>query len=525
VRDSLKTSAAARPAFAGLAPAFARLIPAFTRLIPAFTRLVPYPRSFLGLLLTGFTLVTLPLVGALAYSAWNTERLAGQSRTAVFNASQAARASRSMVERIGSIERLAQQMVVLDDPEIVSGYARVHRSFKQLADEIALLPLDQAQAAALGRTVEDEQSLYDFLNGAPRPRADAKKVAERVDRLIDSARDVLAINNRIVDREVERLRGSAETVQRSLIVLVLFSTAVALTIALALTRYIARPIAEIDGAIRQLGGADFSRSIAVRGPEDLRYLGRRLDWLRRRLDEFETQKNRFLRHVSHELKTPLTALREGAELLHDEVAGPLTPTQKQVVGIMRDNSVKLQRLIEELLDYQRALHAAASLEVKTVVLDELVGDAARAHQLAAASKGLRLLLDAPAATLDADPEKLRSIIDNLISNAVKFTPPGGTISVKARVLGGEAVIEVMDSGPGVPPEERESIFNLFFRGRARVESATAGGHVKSSGLGLAIARELVEAHGGQIAVVPAGTGGHFRVTLPRRSARTLADAA
>src|SRR5207249_4113913 len=120
------------------------------------------------------------------------------------------------------------------------------------------------------------------------------------------------------------------------------------TIALALTRYISRPIAEIDAAIRQLGGADFSRPIAVRGPEDLRYLGRRLDWLRRRLDEFETQKNRFLRHVSHELKTPLTALREGAELLHDQVAGPLAPPQRQVVAIMRDNSVKLQGLIEEL---------------------------------------------------------------------------------------------------------------------------------------------------------------------------------
>jgi signal transduction histidine kinase len=77
----------------------------------------------------------------------------------------------------------------------------------------------------------------------------------------------------------------------------------------------------------------------------------------------------------------------------------------------------------------------------------------------------------------------------------------------------------------VPAEERESIFNLFFRGRTRVESTTAGGHVKSSGLGLAIARELVEAHGGQIAVVAEGRGGHFRVTLPRRSARALADAA
>jgi len=481
---------------------------------------LPYPRSFLGLLLTGFTLVMIPLVGALAYSAWNTERLAGLSRTAVFNASQAARASRSLIDRIAAIERIAQQITVLNDPELAVDYARIHRSFKQLVDEIAELPLDDAQASALGRTVEQEQSLYDLLTEHPRPKIDTKVVSTRMDGLIESAREVLAINNRIVDREVHRLRLKAEQVQRGLIVLVFLSTAVALTIALALTRYIARPISEIDSAIRQLGGADFSRPIAVRGPEDLRYLGRRLDWLRRRLDEFETQKNRFLRHVSHELKTPLTAIREGAELLNDKVAGPLAPMQTQVVSIMRDNSVKLQRLIEELLDFQRALHAAASLEVRLVELDELVHDAARPHELAAQAKGLRLTIEAQKATLEADPQKLRSIVDNLISNAVKFTPPGGAVTVRARALSGEAVIEVMDSGPGVPAEERESIFNLFFRGRTKSESS-----VKGSGLGLAIARELVEAHGGQIAVVGGASGGHFRVTLPRRSARALADAA
>jgi len=479
------------------------------------TRL-PYPRSFLGLLLTGFTLVMLPLVGSLAYSAWNTERLAGQSRTAVFNASQAARASRSLVDRISSIERLAQQMVLLDDPELGADYARVHHSFKQLADEIAQLPLDATQSAALARTVEQEQSLYGRLTEVPRAQLAAGQITEHVDRLSDSAREVLAINNLLVDREVERLRFNAEHVQRSLILLVVFSTAVALSIALALTRYISRPIAQIDAAIRQLGGADFSRPISVRGPEDLRYLGRRLDWLRRRLDEFETQKNRFLRRVSHELKTPLTALREGAELLHDEVAGPLAPAQRQVVAIMRDNSVKLQRLIEELLDYQRALHAAASLEIKPLMLDQLVAEATKAHHLAAQAKGLRLLVDAQPAMLEADPQKLRSIVDNLISNAVKFTPAGGTISVRARARAGEAVIEVMDSGPGVPLEERESIFNLFFRGRTKADTG-----VKGSGMGLAIARELVEAHGGQIAVVAGGAGGHFRVTLPRRGERRV----
>jgi two-component system sensor histidine kinase GlrK len=484
-----------------------------------------YPRSFLALLLGGFTLVILPLVGALAYSAWNTERLASKSRTAVFNASQAARASRSLVDRIAAIERVAQQIALLDDPALEIDYARVHRSFKQLAAEIAQLPLDEAQAHALKVTVEREQGLYDLLTASPRRRLESQAVGNRVDALIDSARDVLAINNRVVDREVERLRVSAENVQRNIILLLIFSTAVALAIALALTRYIARPIAEIDGAIRQLGGADFFQPITVRGPEDLRYLGRRLDWLRRRLEEFETQKNRFLRHVSHELKTPLTALREGAELLNDQVAGPLAPPQRQVVGIMRDNSVKLQRLIEELLDYQRALHAAASLEVKSIALESLVEEAVKPHELAARAKSLRLAIEAEPATVEADPEKLRSIVDNLVSNAVKFTPPGGTVTVSARAVAGEAIIEVLDTGPGVSQEERESIFNLFFRGR-RSESATAsGGRVKGTGLGLAIARELVEAHGGRIAVLGGEAGGHFRVTLPRRSARVLADAA
>jgi two-component system, NtrC family, sensor histidine kinase GlrK len=196
------------------------------------------------------------------------------------------------------------------------------------------------------------------------------------------------------------------------------------------------------------------------------------------------------------------------------------------VAIMKDNSIKLQRLIEELLDYQRALHAAASLEVKSFSLESLVREAVHAHELAAQAKGLRLVIDSQTGTVEADPEKLRSIVDNLISNAVKFTPFGGTITVNARSANGEAVIEVLDSGPGVPEEERESIFNLFVRGR-RTEHAPAGRtvRVKGTGLGLAIARELVEAHGGHIAVVAGGAGGHFRVTLPRRSARTLADAA
>jgi two-component system, NtrC family, sensor histidine kinase GlrK len=479
-----------------------------------------YPRSFLGLLLAGFTLVALPLIGALAYSAWNTERLAEQSRNAVYSASQAARASRSLVNRIGSIERLAQQMSVGDDPELAADYARVHRSFQQVSGELMLLPLDTNQLAALKKTMQQEQGLYELVTAQPRRKLDPRRVGRLTAELAENAYEVLAISYLIADREVVRLRHKAEIVQRQLVLLVIFSTAIVLTLALALTRYISRPIAELDASIRQLGSADFSRPITVRGPEDLQTLGERLDWLRRRLAELEAEKNRFLRHLSHELKTPLTALREGAELLNDQVGGPLAPPQRQVVLIMRDNSVKLQRLIEDLLDYQRALHAAASLVPRPVALDSLIREVVRPHELVMQAKGQTLALELDKVGLEADAEKLRSIFDNLIGNAVKFTPAGGCVTVTARASGPEVVVDVIDSGPGVPPEEREAIFDSFFRGRAK-----ASGRIEGTGLGLAIAREFAEAHGGRISVVTRTSGGHFRVILPRKARSPLAAAA
>ena len=475
---------------------------------------LPYPRSFLGLLVAGFTFVLLPLVAALAYSAWNTERLAEQSRNAVFSASQAARASRSLVNRISSIERLAQQVALTDDPGVEADYARVRRDFLQVSGELFALPLDEAQLAALNRTMDQEKALHDLLSAPGRGRARSREVAQRAGELADNAYEVLAISYLVADREVVRLRAAAEGVQRRLIVLVLFTTAAALAIALALTRYIARPIAELDASIRQLGSADFGRPITVRGPEDLQHLGERLDWLRRRLAEVEAEKNRFLRHMSHELKTPLTALREGAELLKDEVGGKLAPPQHQVVSIMRDNSIKLQRLIEDLLDYQRALHAASSLVLRPLALDAVIREAASAHELTMHAKGQRLVLEVEPATIEADPEKLRSILDNLLGNAVKFTPAQGTITVRGSAGAAETLIDVVDSGPGVPAAERESIFDSFFRGRAQ-----ASGRIQGTGLGLAIAREFTEAHGGRISVVTTGTGGHFRVALPRKSLR------
>jgi len=479
-----------------------------------------YPRSFLGLLVAAFLLVALPLIGTLLYSAWHTERLTEQSRSAQSGASAAARAGRALVSRVGSIERLALQLAVLPDAQLRADFARAHDGFRRISDELALLTLEEESLAAFARAIEREQALYDHVIRPPRGGLDLRIVRRMAAALVEDADQVLAVSDSVADREVERLGASAEDVHRRLIVMVLIATALALAAALALTRLIAQPIAELDSAIRQLGSADFTRPIRVSGPQDLQSLGERLDWLRLRLTELEAQKNRFLRHLSHDLKTPLAALREGTELLNDQVAGPLAPPQRQVVAILRDNSVKLQRLIEDLLDYQRALHAASGLQVGVVALDGLLRQCIRSHQLAAQAKAQRLRLESGPIALRADATKLRSVVDNLLGNAIKFTPAGGEIRVLARQQGTAAAIDVLDSGPGVPVEEREAIFEAFFRGRAGAFARADG-----TGLGLAIAREFTEAHGGRIEVVPGTRGGHFRVTLPLRPVMPLAEAA
>jgi two-component system sensor histidine kinase GlrK len=480
-----------------------------------------FPRSFLGLLITGFMLVALPLVAALLWSAWNTELLAKRGTRAVLNAAEAARASRSLVNLSGSIERLANQIAVQSDAELLADLARAHAGFGQVAAELLKLQLEGEQIAALNRTIERERMLHEMLTYAPSgARVDQSAVLTEAHELAESAAGVVAISHLVADRGVERLQTNAVEVRQHLMRLIGLAAAWALGTALVLARVIARPIAQLDRAIRRLGRADFEHPIRVSGPADLAQLGERLDWLRRRLTELEAEKGRFLQHLSHDLKTPLTVLREGAELLHDQVAGPLVPQQRQVVAMLRESSIKLQTMIEDLLDYQRTLHSAATLDAESVALEPLLRETVRAHGLEASAKGQRLVVEAAPALLWADPSKLRSVVDNLVGNAIKFTPPGGTITVVAREAAGDVQIDVIDTGPGVPAEERDAVFDAFFRGRA---GATGRGH--GTGLGLAIARDFVKAHGGHIEVVPAAPGGHFRVALPKQPKSTIAEGA
>ena len=153
--------------------------------------------------------------------------------------------------------------------------------------------------------------------------------------LSNRAQSIMTESGGIIDREVEAMHKTAGEAQRIMLWQALALVPVMIFLVIGFTILISRPIRQIDAAIRELGSGKFNSPVVVSGPEDLEYLGERLEWMRQQLFDLEQQKNRFLQQISHDLKTPLTALREGAQLLSDEVVGTLTPEQREIAQILR----------------------------------------------------------------------------------------------------------------------------------------------------------------------------------------------
>ncbi len=470
-----------------------------------------YPRSFLKFILLGFLLVTLPLVYALGELILSVDQLQTQGREAVQQAAQAGRASRQLFEQAVTLERIVRQYLILDDSALLDDYGRVRQEFRGTANQLALLPLEPESLAALDALTDSESRLHKILT-MPQRTVDAHaQLADGYARLADRAQAMLAATNQLTERAIERLQEIATQGRQKWLYLALATAAIALALAILFAVLIARPIRQLDQAIRRMGTADFTHAIEVNGPQDLRYLGQRLEWLRSRLSELEEQQNRFLRHVSHELKTPLTAVREGAELLRDNVGGKLSPEQREIVRIVRENSISLQKLIEDLLTY----HQTRAMEPQTVgpvLIADVVRRVLKEHKLAALARMVTFEADLRPALIVGDADNIRTIVDNLISNAIKYSPRSAPISVTLGADREFAVLDVVDHGPGIGVDERERIFDSFYQGKPPVE-----GRVKGSGLGLAIAREYAVAHGGRIEVQDRADqkrGAHFRLWLP-----------
>jgi len=316
-----------------------------------------------------------------------------------------------------------------------------------------------------------------------------------------------------IDTELSTLQETARDAQRVSAWQVAALVPGTVVLVLIFTFLVARPISQIDQAIHQLGESGFSKPIDIKGPTDLERLGRQLEWLRVRLLELAQEKNKFLRHMSHELKTPLANIREGTELLLDGSVGDLEEPQREVTDILRMNGLKLQQLIENLLSFSAWQTKSEVLTLSDFPLRAQVIAVAKTQRLALKAANIQLKLDVEDIIVNADQDKIRTVIDNLLSNAIKFTPRGGLITVRASRLPASFVLEFGDTGPGIPDEESPRIFEAFFQGRRE-----QGGQVGGTGIGLSVVLECIQAHDGSVELVDSDEfrGAHFRIHIPQK---------
>jgi signal transduction histidine kinase len=230
-----------------------------------------------------------------------------------------------------------------------------------------------------------------------------------------------------------------------------------------------------------------------------------------RLLELDRLKDEFVATASHELRTPLTSLSGYLEMALDPAEGPLSPTREDHLRIVQRNAHRLGSLVDQLLFLARADSHPLEIDLQPVDLGGILDEAAESARPAAAAKNVTLVIqEGPPLWALADRPQLLRVADNLVTNAIKFTPDGGSVRLLARSEGGSAVLEVADTGVGIPRAEQADLFNRFFRGTNATENAIPG-----SGLGLAISQVIAEAHGGSIEIESTpGAGSAFRLTLP-----------
>ena len=467
-----------------------------------------YPRSFIHLIAYGYALVVLPFLFVTGYTFVTLQTLDGRYQVAIGDFSENIRLTLKVAEDLTDVERSLRRYEILKNQDSLDDYAQTRSQWRTDIESFARLSIiPEHIGQELRAMILTETAAYELLADAK----DSSTLRTAIDDIkirLQKVRD--EVRERLVQEQAS-FKKEADVLRQRLVLAMGVAILTALAFIGAGWRYIAQLIGSCEKAVLRLGQGDLQKPIDLRGPSDMRWLGRWLEWLRRRLQALEETRIQGLRHVSHELKTPLSAIHEGVNLLEEEVAGSLTPEQNKIVRILQGNSRRLQNLIEGLLRLQQAEHAAERISFECLRLDQLIEQVVDTYRLIVAEQHVLFDVKLPPTEVVAGREELMTIINNLLSNAVKFSPDGVTIVIELANRDELIQLDVIDSGPGIAAQDRTHIFEPFYR-------SSTSRPIAGVGLGLAIAREFVQAHQGELRLIDSPqSGAHFRVTLPQNA--------
>jgi two-component system sensor histidine kinase GlrK len=470
---------------------------------------------FWRVILAQLTLIAL-ILGMSLYALFQLHHLAGLSTDLLETDSKSIEAEKYLLKVFLSQMRSAEKYLVAPDKGLYSHFVEGSSTFTNVLDQIAAL-VNSPQERALLDQIRELYTRYTMgLSTAFTSKSSwnqekneiSEKITTRINALIhfregESVRKTVAARDQAV--------SAASTMGW----LSLGGIMAAMLFAYVHARRVSRPLKKLAQGLLRVGQGKFCGVLDMRAPKEVGELVQTFNWMASRLADLDRMKANFIAHISHELRTPLTGIQEGTALLLEQIPGPLTTTQQQILGVVRNHSTRLARHITSILDLSKMeadmLEYVCVPSNPTVMLERGV----EAVQLIAQKKRLHIevLCTSPVPDLCIDEERMQQVLDNLLSNAVKFTPEGGIIKVVASVQGeGQRWVEirVCDTGQGIPAEDVTRIFDKFYQSSSPRQERQQG-----TGLGLTIARHIVEAHGGQIwAESRAGEGATFVVRLP-----------
>ena len=458
------------------------------------------PRSLSQLVLISFFAALAPLGVAILFTIQTLGELTQKNREVTYLVVDVSRLGEEIQHDVLEIERRARQYLAITDPELADLFERERSAVEQKLQTVQeRMPSDSPDIKGLLGSLARLKLTPASTEDTPESPGAISLSTSRLDHefsvISEQRKSVGKWLQSSVNQLLEKNTEEADSHIDFLILQLSLLAASTLGLLLVFAYWINRPIKDLTEEIHQLGTAGLSHPIEISGPLEMQALGRELEWLRQELHESEKQKQLFLRHISHELKTPLSSLREGADLLAEQVTGHLSQQQHEIVDIVRQNGIELQRLIENLIDYNHLPHQDLSFEEFDLhrLWDELLDN----YRISLNKKALQLLEQGSVNRWVADRYKLRTSLDNLLSNAINYTPEGGRIDISWWLQGSSLIIDVANSGDPIPPQDSERVFEPFFQSVAK-----RSGPIKGSGIGLSVARECIEAQGGSLALAP-----------------------
>lgn len=460
----------------------------------------------------GTFVAILPLLCAAVFAELTLQHLAQATSAVVEEGFASAAISVRLRNQTSNLERAIWQYQVLKAPSLLPIIKDHWRRADQSIGQLGTLHWNgklKADTDQLRSRFDQAHAAWQSTHAGSSPQAAKIDPVESLQAVERSVEAVLRDSRAQITQRADRLHEQTRRTQRSIAWLGLALLLAVIGIGWLFARLISAPINRLMRAIAILKNSDYCTPIAIASPSEFTRVGKQLDRLRLRLARLQEDKDRFLRQVTHELKSPLASLCEGVELLAGEGLGTLGSAQREVVGIMHEAGCELEELIDNLLAYAEWRFEQRTARSEWFEARELLGEVLDAHQLPMKKRDVTTAINVDCERLLGRREQLRVALNNLVSNAVKHAPAHSVIEIGVKSDRGRFAVSVRDTGCGVRDADKQAVFEPFWRGAQDEEQGMRG-----TGVGLAIVMETLRAHGGNVLVEDAHPGARFTLDWP-----------